>query len=90
MRPEDFAAAADTEDVWEIMGTTYHANPRYRLTPGDLAMVRLYRYARGGGMGAGYLPSQVLEEPAVMLDAFDVMAAAEQWVRQLHEEARGR
>ncbi len=61
-----------------MLGTLYPTNPRLELTPNDLDMVRLWRLFQGG-MGPGHLPDAggVLDQPALMLDAFAYMNAVE-------------
>lgn len=42
-------------------------------------MIRLWRLYQGSGFGPGHLPQRggVLDQPVIMLEAFDLMSAAE-------------
>ena len=86
LRPGDFRCGADAPDgsAWEIDGTVYATNPSHGLTEADWAMVRLWQFSRGSGVGSGMLPDGdgPLHEAVLNLDAFDVMTAAEQEYRR--------
>jgi len=64
---------------WELFGEKYHTNPRFLLGPGDVDMINLWRLFQGGGMGGGHLPDSggVIDQPAIMMDAFTIMDKAE-------------
>lgn len=56
----------------------YYANPRYGLPEWAYDMLRLWRQYQGGGMGgSGHMPELVMEQPAIMVEAFDIMSSAE-------------
>ena len=79
LHPADFAGGAKAPDGsgWQIGDDFYATNPRLYQTDGDRAMVRLWSYFRGGGMGGpSFLPSTMQRESALMLDAFAEMDAA--------------
>jgi hypothetical protein len=90
LHPADFAGGAKSPDgsPWVIGEDEYTTNPRLLQTEGDHAMVRLWSYFRGGGMGAGWLPTQIGPQSALMLDAFDVMTAAYREFTAKPEERR--
>ena len=62
----------------EVLGESHFYNPAYDVEPATHELVRLWRLAQGG-MGLGLLPEAggSLDQPAILLAAFDVMTAAE-------------
>lgn len=91
MRPDDFAAADATMGPWEICGRTYAQNPRTLITAADYEMIRVYQWCRGGEQAPAVLPSQLADEPAILVDAMDTIAGAIAWVRELsrRQDRRG-
>lgn len=81
-RPADFEGDAEAPDgsAWELFGEEYKTNPKYRLGEGDFEMLRFWRLYQGG-----HLPERggVMNQAAVMLEAFDVMTGA---ARELREQ----
>ena len=56
-------------------GEEYARNPSRFVTASSRAMVTLWSYCRGGGMGgSGFLPEDAMRQPAVMLEAFALMS----------------
>lgn len=80
MRPEAYRGGATAPDgsAWELFGERYPTNPRLGLDDNAFEMVRLWRLYQGG-MAPGWLPDPggVLDQAAILLDAFAVMSAAE-------------
>jgi hypothetical protein len=62
-----------------VFGELYDTNPRFLLSENDLEMVSLWRLFQGSEFASGYLPDSggVMEQPAIMMDAFAVMNHAE-------------
>lgn len=65
-----------------MFGERHPTNPRLGLDDNAFEMVRLWRLYQGGmvsGWAPGWLPDPggVLDQAAVLLDAFAVMSAAE-------------
>lgn len=97
LRPADFAGGPDAPDGkgWILGNDTYDTNPRLLIGPGERAMIRLWRAARGhygNGLGGGIvLPEAggLLDQAAILLDAFDVMDAAEAQLRAQWGELLG-
>lgn len=73
----------DGGDGWELFGEIYQTNPKFRLTEAEWLMVDLWQLYRGGGFGAGYLPSPgaAMAQPLIMIEAFKVMDAVETELR---------
>jgi hypothetical protein len=95
VRPRDFEFGAEytpeapaAHDVWELFGEGYGANPRYLVTDDDLEMISYWRLFQ-----QGHLPDQggVMDQAAVMIDAFGIMTGAEgELARDLEQARRGR
>ena len=95
VRPRDFEYGAEytpeapaAHDVWELFGGGYRANPRYLVTDRALEMISLWRLFQ-----QGHLPDQggVMDQAAVMIDAFGIMSSAEgELARDLEEARRGK
>lgn len=87
-RPADFEGDAEAPDgsAWELFGELYPTNPRLLLTDADFQMLRFWRLYQGGGYGGGHLPDDggVMDQAAIMLDAFDVMTVAARALREEH------
>ena len=83
--PDHFSGGARAPDGshWELFGEVYETNPRLQLDDGASHMVRLWRYFQGVDMGIGHLPDAggLLDQAAIMLEAFGVMSAAERWLK---------
>jgi hypothetical protein len=80
IKPREFAggiAAADGSN-WELFGEKYAENPKFKLTENDMEMVKLWRLFTGG-MAPGFLPESggLMDQAAIMIDAFGIMSAAE-------------
>lgn len=65
---------------WEdpITGELYEENPRHTVPEETWRIVRLWRIWRGDGFGRGPLPfgGGPMQQPAVLLDAFEVLDGA--------------
>ena len=95
VRPRDFEygiehtlEAPAPHDVWELFGAGYRVNPRYLVTDDALEMISLWRLFQ-----QGHLPDQggVMDQAAVMIDAFGIMTAAEgELAKDLEAARRGR
>jgi hypothetical protein len=76
----DFAIAAETSGGWEIDGQVWLDNPLITLPYWTLPAVDLFlRCKRAAGMMATPLPApgSVGEQPAALMDAFDLL---ESWM----------
>ncbi len=62
---------------WEVLGDLYSINPRFLLSEDDYDMLRLWQMFQSS-FGAGHLPEGggVMDQPALMLDAYAAMSAA--------------
>ena len=80
-RPGHFEGGAEAADgsAWELFGERHETNPKLLLGQDEAEMVRLWRMTRGGDFGQGPMPEAggVMDQAAIMLDAFAVMSAAE-------------
>ena len=87
-RPQDFSFDPLPEETWTVLGQVYDRNPR-EVVPGDMrAVVHLWFHCRGGEFGGGPLPDTggVNDQSAWLLDAFDILGAADAEMRR--EERR--
>lgn len=86
--PADFEGGAEAPDgsAWELFGERFETNPKHLLGEGDFEMLRFWRLYQ-----VGHLPEDggVMRQAAVMLEAFDVMTAAERDLRD-EQVARSR
>jgi hypothetical protein len=85
MLREDFATEgrrASDGSFWELFGERYPVNPMFVVEPWAMEMIRLWRLFQGG-TGVGYLPRAggTLDQPYILLDAFNVMSLAEEELR---------
>ncbi len=92
VRPRDFEygdeytpEAPAPHDVWELFREGYCVNPRHLVTDDALEMISLWRLFQ-----QGHLPDQggVMDQSAMMIDAFGIMTAAEGELAKDLEEAR--
>ncbi len=92
VRPRDFEygdeytpEAPAPHDVWELFRKGYCVNPRHLVTDDALEMISLWRLFQ-----QGHLPDQggVMDQAAMMIDAFGIMTAAEGELAKDLEEAR--
>ena len=95
IRPRDFEFGIEytlqspaTHEVWELFGAGYRVNPRHLVTDDSLEMVSIWRLFQ-----QGQLPDHggVMDQAAVMIDAFGIMTRAEdQLAKDLEETRRGK
>ena len=93
VRPRDFDYGIEytsehpaPHDVWELFGEGYRVNPRHLVIEDDFEMVRVWRLFQ-----QGHLPDVggVMDQAAAMIDAFEIMAAAEaEFARELDDARR--
>ena len=57
----------------------YDTNPRHHLDQGYFDMITLWQLFQGSDYGVGHLPDSggVMEQTAIMMDAFAIMNKAE-------------
>lgn len=93
-RPGEYDCGCDPPDGgrgWDLFGEIYPSNPKCHLLDNDWealrAVIRLWRYATNG-----ILPDAggVNDQPAILLDAFAVLSAAEAALRLSRDEFAGR
>lgn len=76
----DMAATPESpapEPIIDVLGDLWRFNPRHVFTTGDQEMVRLWAMA-GGLDGLRMLPEAggLLDQAAIMVDAFAIMSSA--------------
>ncbi len=87
LKPEEFDCGPDPPDGgpgWELFGELYPQNPKMEVQDGDFEMVRLWSLYRPGMTGVGHLPDAggTLDQPPIMLEAFDAMSHAAALLRK--------